>query len=197
LTKFSPYYFVSKTKKDEFMLKQFKVFMTAVLILSSLSYSPRSEATVGLIIDSNATKWVGGGLTAAGVILFGIGYAAGRCAFGCDDVGELGIALTGLVYGVIIGGVGLIVLDEENAYPIEFVQLFPDELEDLDTEISYEEMLIYNDEVEGLNRLNQELKNGMADLSQEQNFQDFFSQKLQSFSSATQKVVQALFQQQM
>ncbi len=118
-----------------------------------LTYVPRSEALIGLIFKSRIVKTIGGIGAIGGGAVTGIGLISAGSA---GNVGSL-IVGAGLAYwGLILGGIGIIILDENKVADIEFRSIDVARPQDY-VGFSRSDVEIYNSEVELLNAVRQRI----------------------------------------
>lgn len=120
-----------------------------IVTFTVTTYSPNSEAILGLIFKNKVVKVIGGIGAGTGAT---VGLTSLIAAHGATTLGAgLGAAII-MVYGFMFAGVGLIILDDNTIADIEFSYL--DELKASQlTNISKESIDIYNQEREMLNSI--------------------------------------------
>ncbi len=142
------------------MKKSFTSLLLALTLMTTTLYSPKSEALVGLLFKSKVVKVIGGIGSAGGATLGIYGYVTAATA-GSSIGSVLGGAIL-MVYGIALGGVGLLVLDDETAADLEFKTI------DLNSPEKYNgfeaiDVAIYNSEVEELNAVRKTIASEVND----------------------------------
>jgi len=143
-----------------------KIVTSLVLVLTittSTLYSPKADALVGLIFKSKVVKvigavgGIGGGVLATGGLITGL--VSSSAGWG---------AIFAIVYGTAIGGLGLVILDDNELADIEFREI---DLQDTEDYIGFtaEEVEIYNSEIELLNSVRQTI---VSEVSVSENTED-------------------------
>lgn len=136
------------------MQKVISTIMLTVVLAVTTFHSPRSEALVGLIFKKKIVKVIGG-IGALGGATLGVS----GLAVATSSTATLGSAIGGailIVYGIALGGIGLIILDDDTLADVEFRKI------SLDNPVDYEgfsaaEVEIYNSEIDLLNSIRQSI----------------------------------------
>lgn len=173
------------------MKARFISMLLAVAIFFSTSFvAPKAEAAVGLVIKNKVVKTIGGiaagsggGLLAAGVII-----TAGSTTFGWSALGSalLAIALTG--GGLIVGGIGLIVLDDKQTVAdVEFVKL----TKALAPQFSDVDIAIYNSELDDLNAIRKTIQAEIKDAHSVKDANSLWLNYSQYLSAETKAMAEA------
>jgi len=148
-------------------MKKFIVLVLAFCILN-ISYMNKSEAVVGLLLNSKTTRVAGGIVSVAS-----IGTAASAGAFH---------AIYGYTYGAMVfatlGFVGAyvgVILLEDNSGNLNFVPMSSHNAEKL--QVSQKELDIYNSEVEELNNIKEvieaQVSNNVTELEVTELWKDY------------------------
>jgi len=155
------------------------ISLILVMCFLSISFTPKAEATVGLIIDSKATRVVAGitGATSLGIIF---GSAAFNAIFGNSYTA---LALTGFsILGVFIG---MVILDEKNP-ELTFQILSNTAAEKLG--LTNLDVDIYNSEIEELNTIKEIIESQVSDNASHVEITRLWNQYKENLSPETMKV---------
>ena len=121
-------------------MKSFASFLTIFFLCFTLT-STRTHAVVGWIVKSSTVKSIGGVVTAGGV---GFAFIGSRTA------SDGWVALGNLLGGLMVAGLGLIILDDQQEAEAQFTPLSKDYPLFTEDEIS-----TYNNEIDELNAIHQ------------------------------------------
>jgi hypothetical protein len=138
------------------MKKLTALFLAFSILVSSNFIASSSHAAVGLIFKSRVVKTIGGIGSAGGLTLLGVSVIVGKTT---KTFSGLLYALVGIYYGVILGGVGLIVLDDQTVADIEFMPLTAERAPQFDQG----QLNIYNAELAELNAIRKTIQAETAD----------------------------------
>ena len=120
----------------------------SIFLASNLVVTKNAEALVGLAFRSKVVQVIGGIGVVGGAALFTSGYVAGATA---TNLGGIVWLVVGATYGVAIGGLGLIILDDNTVVDLEYQKI--DESSADFSKYSQLEIDIYNAELEELNAI--------------------------------------------
>jgi hypothetical protein len=163
------------------MFKKVLMIVMSVVVLSSALYTPESEAAIGLIAKSKVVKTVGGVAAATGGVIGGVGLIS------LATTADLGVAILGAVgvyIGVITVGIGLIILDDKTVAELSFDKVYPGEFQN----ISADEVMIYNRELQMLNSIKETIAQELPDDTTVEEAGDVWSAYSGMLSPATMKV---------
>jgi hypothetical protein len=161
-----------------------KTFLSLVLALSIFTASPSAEAVVGLIIQHRTTKVVGGiGMAASGVTGAGlIAYANTLEAFA-----GIGYVILGVGFWAI-GGVALIVLDDNTVADIEFRPVTKKEA----GKFGEEARSVYNNELDELNAIRKTIQAEIPENASVKDVNQLWNTYAQSLSPETKAIAEHL-----
>lgn len=131
--------------------KLMSAFLAVTILVSTSFVAPKSHAVVGLLIHKKVVKVIGGiGMGVGGALgVTGLVVASGN-ATGWAALGQAIAAAAYLGYGIIFGGLGLIILDDKQTVAdIEFTKLTDATAKGYD---AYS-VGVYNSELEELNAI--------------------------------------------
>jgi hypothetical protein len=132
-------------------MKKFLIMTTLILGVMNTGLAQNSHALIGLAFKSKPVKVVGAVGAVGGSMIAVWGYTTALTAT------NLGVLLAGAIwtgYGVIIGGVGLVILDDKNISDIEFKALDANRPESY-VGFTREQVETYNSELAQLNSIRQ------------------------------------------
>lgn len=167
----------------------FSLMLVGVLTITTL-YSPKSEALVGVIFKKKVVKVIGGigaiGGTTIGVS--GLAMATGSSAtLGSAIVGAIFIA-----YGIAIGGVGLIILDDGTLADIEFTKIDVNNSEQyINLGLTKSQVEVYNSELEMLNSIRQTIISEVDESDNTDQAEKLWLQYADNISAETFEVAKA------
>ena len=153
--------------------------MLTVLITTTL-YSPKSEALVGLIFKNKIVKTIG----AVGSI------GGGTVAVGAMIFADSWTGLMIFVGGVFTGGLGLVILDDNELADIEFRKI------SIEDPASYKGFTVadvetYNSEIELLNSIRQTIVSEVSDSDNTEDAEMLWLEYSESLSPATFNIAKA------
>lgn len=132
------------------MRNKFLSFFMAfsIFLASNLVVTPKAEALVGLAFRGKVVQAIGGIGVVGGAAIFTSGYIAGVTATNLSGIVWL---VVGATYGLAIGGIGLIILDDNTVVDLEY-QMIDENSADF-SKYSQLEINTYNSELEELNAI--------------------------------------------
>jgi hypothetical protein len=158
-----------------------KTFLSLVLALSIFTASPSAEAVVGLIIQHRTTKGIGmaaSGVTGAGLIA----YANTLEAFA-----GIGYVILGVGFWAI-GGVALIVLDDNTVADIEFRPVTKKEA----GKFGEEARSVYNNELDELNAIRKTIQAEIPENASVKDVNQLWNTYAQSLSPETKAIAEQI-----
>jgi hypothetical protein len=166
--------------------KLMSLFMAMAITITTLTYSSNSHAIVGLIAKSKTVKTIGGIGAAGGAGFFGYGLLVAK-GIVVPAGSALGVALVTLSMGIMLGGIGLLVLDEKVAVDFEFTTLDSKSV----TGVTDYEIAIFNQELEMLNAVNRTIQAELTEEDGPEMAQALWEDYKLSLSPETAKVAEA------
>jgi hypothetical protein len=169
------------------MKNTFLTLMLTAAIFTTSTYSQSANALVGVIFKNKMVKTIGSIGAIGGGGLAGVSYAVAltTSSFGTAFTGALFTAL-----GVVAGGVGLILLDDNEIADIEFRKInIANEEEYAGFDIK--EVLIYNSEVDLLNSVRQTILSEITDSDDTTEAELLWEEYSSSLSPETYEIAQA------
>lgn len=140
--------------------KRFAAFFLAGLLLTQAVAPPPSHAIIGLIARKKVVTILGGatlaggGLITAGSLIYASSVSATSSG---QAIAIVAVAAYGILGGAIIGGIGLIVLDDPRAVTdLSFEALNP-ETDSARLGVTSSDVKAYNDEREELNAIRKQI----------------------------------------
>lgn len=121
-----------------------------IFFTTNLMTTQKAHALVGFAFKSKVVKTIGAIGAGAGVTVLGLGILIAK--FGAAKTVNLGAALITLIYGPIIGEIGLIILDDKTVVDLEYQPIDYLNTED-QGRFSIDEIEMYNAELEELNAI--------------------------------------------
>lgn len=146
------------------MKRFYSAALAVMLLIGTLSYSPKAEAAVGLILKNRTTLIISA--ISAGLS----GISAGIAALGGGAVAGGGVLLipTLPIWGslgfVVFGALGIILLDDNTVLEMSYSPIDVNQPE-LYRGLSLEEVEVYNSEVEELNAIKKTIQAEITDES--------------------------------
>ncbi len=154
-----------------------KSILSALLSVSIFfTTMPQAQALVGVIISNKTVKTIGGLSTLAGASGMALGFL-GTVSFG-NSITFLAFSLFGATTGLI----GLVILDEKSG-ELKFSQLSLEQAQKLG--IDQDDAQIFNNEVEELNLLKDEIEAKITDNTLNEEVVDHWREGLKYLSPET------------
>jgi hypothetical protein len=165
------------------------IFLALCVVLSTSFVAPKSHAVTGLLVKKKVVKVIGGIGMAGGGVLTGMGLAiAGSNASGWAAVGAAIAAGVYLGYGIILGGIGLIILDDKQTVAdVEFAKLAGTNAAGMDAYA----VAVYNSELEELNAVRKTIQAELDPENSMEKARDLWNQYSGYLSPETKALAEA------
>lgn len=136
----------------------FAIFMTSNFT------GPKAHALVGLVAKSQTVKVIGGIGVGSGVVTVGSVFVYAATTTSTSLSSALGAVLIAYL-GILVGGLGLLILDDNTIADIEFMPV----IESKTDEFNDYDIAVYNSELEELNAVRKTIQ---AETSDDATFED-------------------------